>query len=132
MMRDDRARLGRWAASCALATGAIPFALSRWRGGAMATSDEDRSEAAYRAFPPATWGLVAFGVAVGIGLITGVGVMLFGQSVAPSAENSKLQEAAWAFGIAAGSLFFATSITISKAARRLMERGRAEASSSQP
>jgi len=101
--------------------------VARW-----ATTEDDRSEAAYRAFPPGTWGLVAFGIAVGIGLITGVGATLFGQSVAPSAETSKLQEASWALGIAAGCLFFATSITISRAARRLMERDRERTTDSQP
>jgi hypothetical protein len=90
----------------------------------MGTSEHERRDWASRAFPPETWGFVAFLVATLIGVITGFGIDLFGHAISRAADEDALAEATWLLGIATGLFFFATSLTIVMAARRLLERGR--------
>jgi hypothetical protein len=74
-------------------------------------------------FPPEIWGALSAVVSVIIGVLVGFGIDLFGYAIAtvPWAP-AKLKAAPWILGAAAGLSFFALSVTVAVAARRLAER----------
>ena len=74
-------------------------------------------------FPPETWGAVSAVVGVIIGVLVGFGVDLFGYAIATGPwAPAKLKAAAWILGAAAGLSFFAISVTVAVASRRLADR----------
>jgi ABC-type antimicrobial peptide transport system permease subunit len=74
-------------------------------------------------FPPEIWGALSAVVSVIIGVLVGFGIDLFGYAIATGPwAPAKLKAAAWILGAAAGLSFFALSVTVAVAARRLAER----------
>jgi ABC-type antimicrobial peptide transport system permease subunit len=73
-------------------------------------------------FPPEIWGALSAVVSVIIGVLVGFGIDLFGYAIATGPwAPAKLKAAAWILGAASLS-FFALSVTVAVAARRLAER----------
>jgi ABC-type antimicrobial peptide transport system permease subunit len=74
-------------------------------------------------FPPEIWGALSAVVSVIIGVLVGFGIDLFGYAIATGPwAPAKLKAAAWILGAAGGLSFFALSVTVAVAARRLAER----------